>query len=58
VLIQFTVAELNTLILFLAYALGHVQGLSDDDAENLFESAEILRGRIQSCSVMRFPQRS
>lgn len=43
--------EVNTLILFLAYTLGHLR-LDDQDADNLFESAEMLRQRIQaSCAT-------
>jgi hypothetical protein len=52
VLIRFDTAELNTLILFLAYTLGHLPGvLDDDEVSDLYQSAEMLRKRIQaSCA--------
>jgi hypothetical protein len=44
--------EVNTLILFLVYTLGHLPGvLDDDEVSDLFQSAEMLRKRIQaSCT--------
>ena len=45
--IEFTVEELNTLILFLAYATGHLS-MADNEANDLFESAELLRQRIEA----------
>jgi hypothetical protein len=52
VLIRFDVAELNTLILFLAYTLGRLPGvLDEDEVSDLFQSAEMLRERIEiSCT--------
>jgi hypothetical protein len=47
VLIRFDTAELNTLIIFLAYTLGRLPGvLDDDEVDDLYQSAEVLRKRI------------
>jgi hypothetical protein len=44
---ELNAVELNTLILFLAYTLGHLPGvLDDDEVSDLFQSAEMLRQRI------------
>jgi hypothetical protein len=45
--IRFTVAEVNTLLIFLAYTLGHLNDvLDEDEISDLFQSAELLRERI------------
>jgi hypothetical protein len=50
---ELNAVEVNTLILFLAYTLGHLPGvLDDDEVSDLFQSAEMLRQRIQaSCAT-------
>jgi hypothetical protein len=39
--------EVNTLLLLLAYVLGHWRDLDDKEEDDLFQSAEMLRQRIQ-----------
>ena len=48
---EFTGEESNTLILFLAYSLGHLRIVDEGEVRDLFESAEMLRQRIErSCT--------
>lgn len=44
---EFTGEESNTLILFLAYSLGHLRIVDEGEVRDLFESAEMLRQRIE-----------
>lgn len=46
--IDFTNAEFTTLVVFLAYALGRLQIADDEEVNDLFASAELLRRRIET----------